>query len=505
MDTPSVDPRTTMSVEALYRSHAAEIFRYAYAMLGNRADAEDVTQATFVNAMRAIERHGEPHTPSNWLITIAHNVVRQRFRQQQARPTEVELESELEARELEAGETSIDDLVRALQRIPPNQREALVMRELEGRPYREIAAMLDLSLSAVETLIFRARRSLAEELEHLVTCDRAELALSRRRDGGMSRKERRRLEEHLRECAACAELAARQTGFQDAFRRLALLPAPASLPFGGGGSGAVLATGAATVGTGAAAVGAGSTVAAGGTAALVGGAAAKLAVAAAAIATAGGVGYTVEQAHHAQPAQPPAAKAPAVVHASTAAPRAGSHARATVTRRTKTSVASVPTVTRTPPVAAAEPPAATEHRSDRAQAVQQARADAATTASQGSSASSSRSAQGSEHSASAPGQVKKVETTPGTADTTPQAVKAPGTPNANANAAASRPKGEPAANAGAAHAAAPGQSKTQTASDVPTATTTATPPPTTTTATTASGPPATTPAGTAPPGQAKKG
>src|SRR5690242_11538342 len=257
MDTPSVDPRTTMSVETLYRSHAAEIFRYAFAMLGNRADAEDVTQATFVNAMRAIERHGEPHTPSNWLITIAHNIVRQRYRRLQSRPTEVELESEIEAAELDEGDTSIGDLVRALQRIPPNQREALVMRELEGRPYREIAAMLDLSLSAVETLIFRARRSLAEELDNLVTCDRAELALTQQSDVRPSRKERRRLAEHLRECPSCAELAARQTRFQDAFKRLALLPAPVGLP-SFASSGAAVATGA-----GAAAVaGVGSTVAA---------------------------------------------------------------------------------------------------------------------------------------------------------------------------------------------------------------------------------------------------
>src|SRR5690349_12833106 len=290
MDTPSVDQRTTTSVETLYGSDAAEIFRYALAMLGNRADAEDVTQATFVNAMRAIERHGEPHTPSNWLITIAHNIVRQRFRQQQARPTEVELESEIEAAQVEHGETSIDDLVRALQRIPPNQREALVMRELEGRPYREIAALLDLSLGAVETLIFRARRSLAEELEQLVTCERAELALSQRNDGRLSRKDRRRLDEHLRECPSCAELAARQTRFQDAFKRLALLPAPAGLPSFGGAPGATLAAGAGATSVGAAATAvAGSTAGAGGSAVLVGGAAAKLAVVAAAIATAGGV------------------------------------------------------------------------------------------------------------------------------------------------------------------------------------------------------------------------
>lgn len=60
------------------------------------------------------------------------------------------------------------------------------MRELEGRPYKEIAEILGTSVGALETLLFRARRSLAEELENLVTCDRAELAISSRQDGRLS-------------------------------------------------------------------------------------------------------------------------------------------------------------------------------------------------------------------------------------------------------------------------------------------------------------------------------
>src|SRR3954462_9426519 len=113
------------SLDELYRSHAAEVYRYAYAVLGTHADAEDVTQTTFVNALRALERGERPHTPKNWLITIAHNLIRQRFRQQQARPREVGLDQELPAAEADESGPSLDDLVRALQRIPPTQRQAL--------------------------------------------------------------------------------------------------------------------------------------------------------------------------------------------------------------------------------------------------------------------------------------------------------------------------------------------------------------------------------------------
>ena len=85
-------------LDELYRNHAGEVYRYAYAVLGNRADAEDVAQTTFVNALRALERGERPRKPSNWLITITHNLVRQRFRQQQARPTEVVLDRDVPRR-----------------------------------------------------------------------------------------------------------------------------------------------------------------------------------------------------------------------------------------------------------------------------------------------------------------------------------------------------------------------------------------------------------------------
>ena len=175
-------------LDELYRAHAAEVYRYVYAVLGNRADAEDVTQTTFVNALRALERGEQPRKPANWLITIAHNLIRQRFRQQQSRPRQVELDRDLPSLEADDDVPAIEDLVRALQRIPESQREALVLREMEGRSYKEISAILDVSETALESLIFRARRSLAEELENLVTCDRAELALSQQTDGRLGRR-----------------------------------------------------------------------------------------------------------------------------------------------------------------------------------------------------------------------------------------------------------------------------------------------------------------------------
>src|ERR671931_2415862 len=244
------------SLERLYKKHAGDVYRYALVVLRNEADAEDVTQTTFMNAYRALERGERPRTPQNWLIAIAHNVCRQRFRQSQRRPSEVELNEELAEAYVEEDGISAEDIRRALGHLAFNQRAALVMRELEGRSYQEIAEILGLSVSAVETLIFRARRALREQLEEAITCREAELAISKQLDGRLPRKDRGALRAHLRECEECAHFARSQRAQRGAIKSLAAIPLPTSLAslFGGGGAAAVgtgLAFKAAAVGAGA--------------------------------------------------------------------------------------------------------------------------------------------------------------------------------------------------------------------------------------------------------------
>src|SRR6185312_4982656 len=78
--------------ENLYRSYVGDVYRYALALLRNPADAEDVTQTTFMNAYRAIQRGDEIRKPHNWLIKIAHNTARSRFAHASRRAKEVPLE-----------------------------------------------------------------------------------------------------------------------------------------------------------------------------------------------------------------------------------------------------------------------------------------------------------------------------------------------------------------------------------------------------------------------------
>ena len=244
-------PRSDRVFERLYKRHVGDVYRYALAVMRNPTDAEDVTQTTFLNAYRSyVEKGSRPEKPQNWLIAIAHNVCRQRFRQSARRPAEVSFEDDIADTVADDDAPSGDDIRRALSHLAFNQRAALVMRELEGRSYAEIAEILEVSTSAVETLIFRARRALREQLEGSLTCGEAEFAISRQLDGRLPRGERGQLRAHLRECSECAGFARRQRAQRGALKTLALVPVPSSLmSLFGGSSGTAVGTGAA-VGTG---------------------------------------------------------------------------------------------------------------------------------------------------------------------------------------------------------------------------------------------------------------
>jgi RNA polymerase sigma-70 factor (ECF subfamily) len=279
------------SFDRLYRRHAAPVYRYVYAVLGNHADAEDVTQQTFMNAFRALARGTKPRKAENWLLTIAHNEVRRHFRKTHGRAFEVELDERLEHPVSEDTDPSLADVLRALQHLPPAQRAALVMREFEGRSYAEIAQILDVTQDALEGLIFRGRRALAEHLEGALTCPEAEDALLRRLDRRLARRETRRLRDHLRECQTCVRFASVQKRQRSALKGLSVLPIPASLYLFRGEQAAMaagLGAGTATGGT-AGLAGGGAAAAAAGASGLV----VKAAAVTAGAAIVGGVGYGV--------------------------------------------------------------------------------------------------------------------------------------------------------------------------------------------------------------------
>jgi RNA polymerase sigma-70 factor, ECF subfamily len=155
------------SFERMYRRHRRDVYGFALRAVRDPDEAEDVTQTAFLNAYRALHRGDHPQKPRAWLLTIANNIARRQYRDRAARPQEVELDPELPSNGAEWDALVAREIQGALRRLRPNRRIAVVLRDIEGLSYAEIAERMNLSEPAVETLLFRARNELQTELERL--------------------------------------------------------------------------------------------------------------------------------------------------------------------------------------------------------------------------------------------------------------------------------------------------------------------------------------------------
>jgi len=154
-------PGSGAKAEELFVRYAQQIYAFCLYRLGDREDAEDALQCTFLNAFRALEKGVVPQAEAAWLFTIAQNVCvsgrRLAARRRRLESPEPLAESAA-APAAERGD--LVDLTAALHALPLRQRRALVLREWQGLDYAEIAERLGLTKGAVETLLHRARRSL---------------------------------------------------------------------------------------------------------------------------------------------------------------------------------------------------------------------------------------------------------------------------------------------------------------------------------------------------------
>lgn len=167
-DAPLRHAPEAAAARALYERHARAIYGFCLGRLRTREEAEDATQSTFLNALRALQRGVEPDHEAAWLYKIAENVCLTRQRSW-SRRRRVESPGDVEAlgEALPSPTAHSEELIHlpeALEGMPEQQRRALLLREWQGLSYREIAAELGLTQAAVETLLFRARRSLADGL-----------------------------------------------------------------------------------------------------------------------------------------------------------------------------------------------------------------------------------------------------------------------------------------------------------------------------------------------------
>lgn len=162
-------PGAAKTAEHLFQEHSGWIYGYCLRVLRSPEEAEDALQTTYLNACRSLNEGTRPQAGSAWLLRIAQNVCRTRLRSsgrrgKVERPQDITVLEETIAAP-ERPDEELMGLVAALESLPQRQRTAILLREWQGLSYREVARELRVTQASVETLIFRARRSLAAALE----------------------------------------------------------------------------------------------------------------------------------------------------------------------------------------------------------------------------------------------------------------------------------------------------------------------------------------------------
>lgn len=157
----------------LVRTYQHRVVNYARAMVSNEADAEDVAQDAFVRAYRGLRTFRGDSSFKTWLYRIVTNAARTHLARRRDRPEQTAGDAAMSpeafgqpatGEDLEASVVDRDRIDRALATLPVEMREAVVLRDVEGLDYREIAAALDVPIGTVESRIFRGRARLRDAL-----------------------------------------------------------------------------------------------------------------------------------------------------------------------------------------------------------------------------------------------------------------------------------------------------------------------------------------------------
>ena len=176
------------SFEAAVEKYHARIFQLVYRYLGNYDEADDVTQETFIRAYRAWDNFRGDAQVYTWLYRIAlnlcHNQKKKLTRRQQAEgpslDAPIDNSAEDEGQTMDVPDTSAvpwntlerkelnQQLFDAVQRLPENYRVVIVLRDIEGMSYVEIAEITNSSLEAIKSRLFRARNLLRTRLSSYI-------------------------------------------------------------------------------------------------------------------------------------------------------------------------------------------------------------------------------------------------------------------------------------------------------------------------------------------------
>jgi RNA polymerase sigma-70 factor (ECF subfamily) len=173
----------------LLRRYERPVFSLIYRMVRNRELAEDLSQETFIKVLNALTTYRPEFKFSSWVFKIANNAAIDHLRRRELDTLSLEgsphadTAEKIEATALQIGEkaeSALDAVVnkelggeieQAIAKLRPEYRTCILLRHVEGRPYEEIAEILNLPLGTVKTYIHRARNELRISLGHLRSSD----------------------------------------------------------------------------------------------------------------------------------------------------------------------------------------------------------------------------------------------------------------------------------------------------------------------------------------------
>jgi RNA polymerase sigma-70 factor, ECF subfamily len=168
----------TVAFERLVERHQALVIGTVGRMLGSNSDVEDVAQQVFVRVWKSAPRYRPTAKFTTWLLTITRNLVFNEVRRRKRHPADtLDVHEGEEALALTDPARHVPDeellqaelqaaIESAIGRLPEKQRMAVVLRRYEGKSYEEIGEVLDLTVAAVKSLLFRARTELRTALNH---------------------------------------------------------------------------------------------------------------------------------------------------------------------------------------------------------------------------------------------------------------------------------------------------------------------------------------------------
>jgi RNA polymerase sigma-70 factor (ECF subfamily) len=192
---PDADGRNARSVELMAKTaggdmnafqelvemHQSSVIGTVAKMLGNANDAHDISQQVFVRVWKASGNYQPTAKFTTWLFTITRNLVFNESRKRQRR-SEVSIDEREDDHHMEERDHTTaspeenlltneleEAITAAIDALPENQRMAVVLRRFEDLPYEEIGEVLEISVSAVKSLLFRARTQLKESLQEYMS------------------------------------------------------------------------------------------------------------------------------------------------------------------------------------------------------------------------------------------------------------------------------------------------------------------------------------------------